>query len=186
MDKIFSSTFRLSGAAIVDFVTALASISFEEIVNAGKTANASCRMFSLQKIVEICYYNMNRIRVEWSNIWNVLQEHFNQIGSLSNINVASFAIDSLRQLSMKFLEKEEMPQFSFQKDFLKPFEYIFLNNSSIQIKDMVQRCVAQLIQSKGYNMKSGWQTLLSVFTIGSRDENGNLLLKHRYSCSVCF
>lgn len=37
------------------------------------------RMFSLQKLVEISYYNMNRIRLEWSNMWAILGEHFNQV-----------------------------------------------------------------------------------------------------------
>lgn len=36
-------------------------------------------MFSLQKLVEISYYNMGRIRLEWSNIWLNLGEHFNQV-----------------------------------------------------------------------------------------------------------
>jgi brefeldin A-inhibited guanine nucleotide-exchange protein len=37
------------------------------------------RMFTLQKIVEISYYNMSRIRLQWSRIWAVLGEHFNQV-----------------------------------------------------------------------------------------------------------
>jgi brefeldin A-inhibited guanine nucleotide-exchange protein len=39
-------------------------------------------MFSLQKLVEISYYNMNRIRLEWSQLWGILGEHFNQAGCL--------------------------------------------------------------------------------------------------------
>ena len=39
----------------------------------------SPRMFSLQKIVEIAYYNMNRIRLQWSRIWAVLGEYFNKV-----------------------------------------------------------------------------------------------------------
>lgn len=38
------------------------------------------RMFSLQKIVEISYYNMNRIRLQWSRIWQVIGDHFNKVG----------------------------------------------------------------------------------------------------------
>ena len=37
------------------------------------------RMFSLQKIVEIAYYNMGRIRLQWSRIWAVLGDHFNKV-----------------------------------------------------------------------------------------------------------
>jgi len=36
-------------------------------------------LFSLQKLVEISYYNMGRIRLEWSNLWDILGEHFNQV-----------------------------------------------------------------------------------------------------------
>jgi Sec7-like guanine-nucleotide exchange factor len=35
-----------------------------------------------------------------------------------------YAIDSLRQLSVKFLEKEELANYNFQKEFLKPFECV--------------------------------------------------------------
>ena len=40
-------------------------------------------MFCLQKLVEISYYNMNRIRLEWSAIWLILGEHFNQVWRIS-------------------------------------------------------------------------------------------------------
>lgn len=77
VDHIFTNSALLSGEAIVDFVRALSEVSWEEIQSAGQSAQP--RMFSLQKLVEISYYNMGRIRVEWSNIWAVLGEHFNQV-----------------------------------------------------------------------------------------------------------
>ena len=59
--------------------------------------------------------------------------------------VAVFAVDSLRQLSMKFLEKGELPNFRFQKDFLRPFEHIMKENGSNAIRDLVVRCIAQMV-----------------------------------------
>lgn len=47
---------------------------------------------------------------------------------MANEDVAFFAVDSLRQLSMKFLEKGEFANFRFQKDFLRPFEHIMKKN----------------------------------------------------------
>lgn len=41
-----------------------------------------------------------------------------------------YAIDSLRQLAMKFLEKDELAAYQFQKQFLKPFEFIMNKNPS--------------------------------------------------------
>jgi len=36
-------------------------------------------MFSLLKVVEISYYNMGRIRLQWSRIWEIVGEHFNKV-----------------------------------------------------------------------------------------------------------
>jgi len=38
---------------------------------------------------------------------------------------------------MRFLEKEELPHFKFQKDFLKPFEHTMTHNANPEIRDMV-------------------------------------------------
>ena len=38
---------------------------------------------------------------------------------------------------MRFLEKEELPHFKFQKDFLKPFEYTMIHNPNPAVRDMV-------------------------------------------------
>ena len=46
-------------------------------------------------------------------------DHFNKVGTSSNENIAFFAVDSLRQLAMKFIEKGEFANFRFQKDFLR-------------------------------------------------------------------
>ena len=51
-----------------------------------------------------------------------------QVGCLPTEDVSFFVVDSLRQLAMKFLEKEELPNFRFQKDFLRPFEDIMKRN----------------------------------------------------------
>ena len=39
---------------------------------------------------------------------------------------------------MRFLEKEELPHFKFQKDFLKPFEHTMVHNANPDIRDMVR------------------------------------------------
>ncbi|KAJ1509470.1 guanine nucleotide exchange protein for ADP-robosylation factor [Coelomomyces lativittatus] len=159
-DKIFSASVKLSGPAIVDFVSALCTISNEEIP----------RMFSLTKLVEISYYNMQRIRLEWVNIWNILGNHFNVVACKENEQVSFFALDSLRQLSMKFLEKEELSNFRFQREFLRPFEHTVSHHSSAQVRDFVIRCLQQMVQARSGVLRSGWKTILSVFTIVAGQE----------------
>lgn len=166
VDRIFTGSVKLDGDAIVEFVKALCAISMDELANVGHP-----RMFSLQKIVEISYYNMGRIRLQWSRIWHVIGDHFNKIGCYPNEDIAFFAVDSLRQLSMKFLEKGELANFRFQKDFLRPFEYIMKKNRSLTIRDMVVRCVEQMVNSQPQNIKSGWKNIFSVFHLAASDHD---------------
>ncbi|XP_058123944.1 brefeldin A-inhibited guanine nucleotide-exchange protein 2 [Anopheles ziemanni] len=165
VDRIFTGSIRLDGDAIVDFVKALCQVSLDELTR------PQPRMFSLQKIVEISYYNMGRIRLQWSRIWQILGEHFNAVGCNTNEEIAFFALDSLRQLSMKFIEKGEFTNFRFQKDFLRPFEHIMKKNNSPAIRDMVVRCVAQMVNSQAHNIKSGWKNIFSVFHLAAGDHD---------------
>ncbi|KAI8057174.1 hypothetical protein BDF22DRAFT_669905 [Syncephalis plumigaleata] len=152
VDRIFTTSAQLSGTAIKHFVAALSQISWEEIQSSSHSDHP--RIFSLQKLVEISYYNMNRIRMEWSNTWSIIGEHFIQVGSQSQQNACIFAIDSLRQLSMKFLEKEELSNFKFQREFLKPFVHIISHSSDPSIRDLVIRCLNQMIAARSNNIRS--------------------------------
>jgi brefeldin A-inhibited guanine nucleotide-exchange protein len=174
VDRIFTNTANLSHEAIIDFVRALSEVSWQEIQSSGHSD--SPRTYSLQKLVEISYYNMTRVRIEWSKIWEVLGQHFNQVGCHSNTTVVFFALDSLRQLSMRFMEIGELPGFKFQKDFLKPFEHVMANSTTAAVKDMILRCLIQMIQARGDNIRSGWKTMFGVFTIAAREPYGKFLL----------
>ncbi|WQF80759.1 Putative Sec7 domain-containing protein [Colletotrichum destructivum] len=173
VDRIFTNTGNLNGEAIVHFARALTEVSWDEIKVSG--SNDSPRTYSLQKIVEIAYYNMTRVRFEWSNIWEVLGDHFNRVGCHNNITIVFFALDSLRQLSMRFMEFEELAGFKFQKDFLKPFEHVLANSQNIAVKDMVLRCLIQMIQARGDNIRSGWRTMFGVFTVAARETNESIV-----------
>ena len=50
----------------------------------------------------------------WTRIWAVLADFFIEVGCHANLAVAMYAVDSLRQLAMKFLERDELANFSFQ------------------------------------------------------------------------
>ena len=77
--------------SIVEFVRYLCVVSWDEI----ESALDSPRMYSLQKIVEISYYNMGRIRLEWSKIWAILGEHFNKVDHFQNSLLPSFFVFSV-------------------------------------------------------------------------------------------
>lgn len=167
VDRIFTNTAKLSSSAIIDFVRALSEVSWQEIESTGHTE--SPRTYSLQKLVEISYYNMTRVRIEWSKIWEALGGYFNKVGCHPNTAVVFFALDSLRQLSMRFMDLEELAGFKFQKDFLKPFEHVMANSNVVTVKDMVLRCLIQMIQARGDRIKSGWKTMFGVFTVAAKE-----------------
>jgi brefeldin A-inhibited guanine nucleotide-exchange protein len=178
VDRIFTNTSQMSGDGILHFVKALTQVSWQEIQSSGQSE--SPRTYSLQKIVEVSGYNLTRVRFEWASIWSVLGQHFSQVGCHTNTNVVFFALDSLRQLSMKFLEIEELPGFKFQKDFLKPFEHVIANSQVVPVKDMALRCLIQMIQARGANVRSGWRTMFGVFTVAAREPYGMFCLLYEH------
>jgi hypothetical protein len=95
--------------------------------------------------------------------------------------ISFFAVDSLRQLATKFIEKGELTHFHFQKDFLRPFEHIMKNNKCGAVRDMVVRCVANIVHSQALNIKSGWTNIFSVFHIAAGDQAG--WGAHEISCT---
>lgn len=175
IDKVFTNSANLSGESIVDFVKALSEVAKEEIDSSGQSTNP--RTYSLQKVVDVCYYNMNRIRLEWSHLWATMGETFNAVGCHTNPAILFFALDSLRQLSMRFFEIDELAHFKFQKEFLKPFEYIIIHNDSLEVKDMVLECINNMILARASQIKSGWKTIFGVCTAAAKENKESLVMK---------
>uniref|UniRef100_A0A7N0TCL6 SEC7 domain-containing protein n=1 Tax=Kalanchoe fedtschenkoi TaxID=63787 RepID=A0A7N0TCL6_KALFE len=171
MNRIFTRSQKLNSEAIIDFVKALCKVSMEEL-----RSPTDPRVFSLTKIVEIAHYNMNRIRLIWSSIWHVLSDFFVTVGCSENLSIAIFAMDSLRQLSMKFLEREELANYNFQNEFMKPFVIVMRKSNAVEIRELIIRCVSQMVLSRVNNVKSGWKSMFMVFTTAAYDDHKNIVL----------
>ncbi|KAJ9183199.1 hypothetical protein P3X46_007098 [Hevea brasiliensis] len=171
LNHVFANSQRLNSEAIVAFVKALCKVAMAEL-----QSPTDPRVFSLTKIVEIAHYNMNRIRLVWSRIWNVLSDFFVSVGLSENLSVAIFVMDSLRQLAMKFLEREELANYNFQNEFLRPFVIVMQRSSSAEIRELIVRCISQMVLSRVNNVKSGWKSVFMVFTAAAADERKNIVL----------
>lgn len=163
-EQVFMNSVKLPSDSIVEFVTALCGVSAEEL------KQTPARVFSLQKLVEISYYNMARIRMVWARIWSVLANHFISAGSHHDEKIAMYAIDSLRQLGMKYLERAELANFTFQNDILKPFVVLMRNSQSESKRRLIVDCIVQMIKSKVGSIKSGWRSVFMIFTAAADDE----------------
>jgi brefeldin A-inhibited guanine nucleotide-exchange protein len=182
IDRVFLNSVSLSGESVGHFVKCLCEVSLLEISTSssmnslrGKDSSADSstpRIFSLQKLVEVADCNMySRSRIDWSNIWNLLARHFSSVGLHENQALAMYAIDSLKQLSIKFLQKEELSNFNFQRVFLKPFEVIMQRSKSIEIKDLILRCLDIMIKACSNNIHSGWRSIFAIFEVAAGQDS---------------
>lgn len=173
IDLLFNRSTSLPAGAIVHFVTQLAKVSKEELALVDQP-----RIFALQKLVEVADYNMNRIRLVWSRIWRVLSNHFIEVASHQNIKVCWFAIDHLRQLAMKFLEKDELSNFNFQADFLRPFETIMsAPGVSKDVKELIVEIIHNIVFSRMNNIKSGWKTVFQILLVAAQDQSNEAVTR---------
>eukprot|EP01062_Namystynia_karyoxenos_P076589 TRINITY_DN7531_c0_g1_i1.p1 TRINITY_DN7531_c0_g1~~TRINITY_DN7531_c0_g1_i1.p1 ORF type:complete len:1986 (+),score=735.47 TRINITY_DN7531_c0_g1_i1:80-6037(+) len=170
VSRIYSSTVDLNGEAIVFFVKHLCEVSAEEIEH-----TVPPRMFSLQKLIEVADLNMGRIRVVWSKVWQDMAKHFVRVGCNPSLSVSMYGIDSLRQLAVKFLAKRELANYQFQRDFLKPFETILARTKSIEIRELIVRCLAQMVQSGAVHIKSGWKSIFAVLSHAASDPSDQIV-----------
>ncbi len=183
IDRIFLDSQTQSSESVQHFVRALCAVSLLEISpnqgefrgrNSGDEAPIP-RVFSLQKIVEVADTNMQcRPRITWTNMWNVLAMHFTICGLHENHAVAMYAIDSLKQLSIKFLQKVELSNFNFQRLFLKPFETIMAKSKSNEIKELILRCLDIMIKACAQNIRSGWRSIFAIFSVAAASESRDI------------
>ena len=166
LNRLFVDSSRLDADAVVEFVSTLCMISREELRSV-----STPRVFSLTKIVELAHFNMSRIRLVWSKIWAVLSDFFIEVGCHENLGIAMYAVDSLRQLAMKFLERDELANYTFQNDFLRPFVVVVRRAKAPEIRELIIRCCSQMILSRVENIKSGWKSMFMVFTAAAGDES---------------
>lgn len=163
--SIFSKTVNYDEETIMNFIQNLCIVSKAELND-----YFNSRTFSLHKLIEVAEFNLSRIQVEWVNIWKVISQHLVYVilNSLKE-NIWREALESLRQIISKLLQKDDLMIYNFQKDFFKPFEIIF--EQSLEKKYMV-RCeiiftyISRFIEAYGKIIHSGWVVIFNIFKCG--------------------
>lgn len=198
IDSVFSSTVKLSTESLAHFIEQLVAVSKSEIEGESKqgitgVASASSKgktggslhggeqgpsIFSLQRLVEVADYNMDvRPRLVWTQVWEIMTDYYAQIGCHRNAMVRVFAIDSLKQLGSKFLEKPELSEFNLQRIFLQPFLRIIKNPvATPDIRELILECVNQIINTKAHNLQSGWKVFFDIIIVSAKDSNERITL----------
>ena len=196
IDKVFSSTVKLSARSLAHFIEQLVAVSKSEVAGetklgiTGVAASAPIgnnpgsghgdqgpSIFSLQRLVEVADFNMDvRPRLVWTQVWGIMADYFAQIGCHTNSMVSVFAIDSLKQLTSKFLEKPELSEYNFQRIFLKPFLQIMQNPGTREdIRELVLQCVDITIRTKSHHLASGWKIIFGILTESASDPSEKII-----------
>jgi len=218
LEAIYQRSSSLSGPSIKEFIFQLCRVSRMQIAgyggHVGSEANtidlssvhyrqqhtlrtnpdtsfyAQPDIFQLEKLVEVTHYNMDsRPRLVFSDIWTLIAGHLTSTALHSNVAVAMYAVDSFRQLSIQYLQREELGGFQFQRKFLKPLETVMARCQHDSIKELLLKCVERVIlmfgsditedengcldsQSKPRGtLKSGWRPILTILGLAGRDRN---------------
>lgn len=171
IERIFSNSSTLSASGVADFCGALCTVALEELGE-----KPAPRLYCVQKIVEMAYYNMDsRTRIQWGKIWDQMGPFFVSAMCHSNREVGMYAIDALRQLASKFLEKDELSNFAFQRSFLKPFEMCYGRSSSAATRELVLSCISQIVLARASNIKSGWKSVFAVLSLAADESVESIL-----------
>ena len=172
-EKIFLKTLNFDSATLLEFVNGICDIARLEFKN-----NGLGKIFFLQKIVEISELNLfARPRFNWNSIWKILSEFFVDIGCSTDSENSANAMDSLRQLAMKFLQKKEGENYHFQKDFLMPFLDTWKKCHNFYTQEYIIICINNLLNNYCKNMKSGWEVVLSIFKEVAKMDNEEIIHK---------
>ena len=97
------------------------------------------------------------------------------VGCLPNESVAMYAVDSLRQLSSKFLAKTNSPVLTTSGHFLSPFVVMMEKSASESLKELILHCIQNMMRARGGNIKSGWQSILRVLSLASQSGSSSIV-----------
>lgn len=140
-------------------------------------------IYNLQKLVEVTHYNMEtRPRLIFAELWAIVADHLTSTALHSNPAIAMYAVDSFRQLSIQYLQRDELEVFEFQRRFLKPLESVMGRSVQTSTKELLLNCVDRIIHvyrsdegtTRKGGLKSGWVPILTILGLGGRDGDAGI------------
>ena len=187
-ESIFSKTELFKNDIIINFIQNLCEVSKKEL-----NSFYIPRLFSLNKLVELTHFNIFRFQIYWTKIWKIISDYLGEIIiNYSKENIWRHALDSLKQIIIKLLQKEEIIDlnYKFQEEIFIIFEKIFKEINKINIKgESIIDVVFFIVAQYGKKIKSGWKNIFDlikiVLNIKNNKINDNIIniLKYIYDNS---
>lgn len=170
IDLLFDRSAGLELKAVLHFLSQLIQVSKEELA-----CEEMPRIFSLQKLVEVAIGNLMRPPEVWSEIWRTVSRHLADVASHHNVSIGLYAINCLKQLAMKFLEREEVhQQEAFGQVLLEPFEKLMKSKSaSPDVKGLVVSSVDFMVEHRSSSIKAGWAQVFQILQLAASEPKSN-------------
>lgn len=85
-------------------------------------------------------------------------------------DVAMYAVDTLRQLAAKLLDRAELTRFTSQGEALRPFAVVLRHCDAPAVRELAVACVAHAASSHPRGLGSGWRSVLEALSVAVGDE----------------
>ncbi|RHY32231.1 hypothetical protein DYB32_002736 [Aphanomyces invadans] len=171
-DRVFSNSRYLTDASVQEFVQQLCIVSLSECQGPCE----QCQSFMLSIARVTVGLTGSGMTVRMAAVATALPRVFSlqKLVEVADMNM---------HVRSRFLEKDELRDFNFQRLFLTPFEIIMGNAVSVEIRELVLRylttraarsstffvcsCVHNMIMSRVDSIKSGWKTIWGVLRVAA-------------------
>ena len=168
---IYGKTEFFDEEAILNFVESLCKISENEL-----KSYEPPKLLSLYKLIEVAYYNMKRIQIEWTKIWKLIKDHFvNVITDKKNEIIWNTAFENLRQITCGLLEKRDITILNFQQEFFKPYQIIFKKTlDDPNRSELVLIHINFIVGTFSKSIHTGWIIIFDILKMGLSKNNEKL------------
>ena len=170
-EAIFSKTELLDNTSIVNFISDLCEVSKQEL-----NSNLTPRFFSLNKLIAITEFNIQRIQFHWNKLWKIISEYLIElICNYPKENLWKFTLDSLKQIVGKIISNQNFSIYNFQMELFRPFEIIFNKTSRIPERgELVIDSINYLVMKFGKDIYSGWIIIFRLLRIAFQRKSSKI------------
>jgi brefeldin A-inhibited guanine nucleotide-exchange protein len=165
-DTLFTGSSSLDRESIKDFVQAMCLTAKSEL------EETPPRTYMLLRLADVAYFNMDRPKFIWNEIWDIMSDFLITVGSGFEGGtdvVLKGAVNVLWQICRKFVAQPETSEFHFQEHFMRPFFEIFLVQDQPEIKELIMECCECLVSDFSNTLKSGWTVVFQILSQAAND-----------------
>ena len=170
-EAVFSKTELLDNISIVNFISDLCEVSKQEL-----NSYLTPRFFSLNKLIEISEFNIQRIQFHWNKFWKIISDYLIElICNYPKENLWKSSLDSLKQIVAKIITIQKFSIYNFQMEIFRPFEIIFNKSSRTPERgELVIDSINYLVMKFSKDIYSGWIVIFRLLRIAFQRKSNKI------------